>query len=137
MTNQTELQTIEDIKNLFDEANQYLKDYNEEDTLNTLNNIADELNDFDINTNLSNLGENLDSELHESFATEDELEETILPYRLESTGVQGVAYMLTDYDGNYNVHYIDAYGNIEDTNLYNNLKDLLNDYKKDFEEIIK
>lgn len=133
--NTKELQTIEDIKNLFKDAKQYLKDYNEEDALNTLNIIADKLSDFDINTNLSDLGESLDIELNNYYVTEDELEE-LIKQRLDDTGAQGVAYMLDSYNGNYNVHYIDAYGNIEDGNLYEELKELSNEYQKEFEGIL-
>lgn len=130
-----ELQHIEDTKKLFKDVKRCLDHYNEDDAFGILNDIANNLNDFDADTNLSDLGDSLDVELNIYYVTDDILDE-LVKQRLDDTGSQGVACMLANYNGNYNLHYMNDYGNIEDDNLYEELKDLLETYKEEFERFL-
>lgn len=127
MTEQ-ELQ-INEIRELFIDAQDTLDDYNEVEALNYLGQIADKLMDFD-NENLSDLGESLDNDL-EYFISEDDLDD-LIKTRLDDTGAQGVACMLSNYDGNYSVHYMDGYGNLDDNQVRQELQETITDYQQDF-----
>lgn len=126
---------LQNITKLFEKAETALSNYNEEDILNILNMVSDKLNGSD-NKKLSDLGESLDTELFNYYVTDDELED-LVKQCLYEVGVHGVACMLDNYNYNYNVHYINDYGNIEDDSLYKGLEDLLGDYKEEFEKVVK
>lgn len=127
---------LQNITELFEEAETALSKYNEEDTYDTLYNIANTLMDSD-DDELVSIGESLDYELSDEYITEDQLEDYAIQQRLDNTGAQGVACMLSQYDGHYEVHVINAYGNINDEDLFSDLKTTFEDYKEQFEEVAK
>lgn len=128
----TKLQNIND---LFNKVAAELGQYSE-NAYYTLDSIASELMNVD-NEKLNELGEDLSDYLVDSFVDDDTLENAVIPNILDDFGAAGVASLLKDYESPYELHYMNEYGNIDDSELFKSLECIYNEYKHKFDELNK
>lgn len=120
-----------DILNKFDKAKKLNNKYQANELFELLKDIANSLEASDIEE-YSILGTSMLEDLYDGFVNDDYIENTLIPNRTESQGAQGVLNLLLDYDNGYYIHAIDAYNNIDDTQVMDYLADYATDYYNDF-----
>lgn len=120
----------------FDKAMDAVEEFNEESAYDILLGIANALNDSE-NDDMIDFGDYLYNNVTDDYVSDDWLEDCVIPYRLKQSGAAGVACLLAQYDNHYYIHSVTEYGNINDNNLFSNLKETIEDYKEQFTDLIK